>query len=95
MNDVEAALAQITALSNIDADPDRHINNPREYYRQYLAVMVSGRKIIYLNALCSVEQNANWRKRLIVTSDGGQCFWQAMYDPSTHRFSDLKINGRA
>jgi hypothetical protein len=95
MDDAEADLAQITTLSNIDADPNRHINSPRDYYRQYLAVIVNGRRMIFLNALCSVEQNANWRKRLIVTSDGGKCFWQAIYDPSTHRFSDLKVNGRA
>jgi hypothetical protein len=95
MNDVEDGLAQITTLSNIDPDPNRHIDNPRDYDRQYLAVVVNRRKFIYLNALCSVEQNANWRKHLIVIRDGGKCFWQAMYDLSTHRFSDLRVNGSA
>ena len=95
MNDVEANLAQITALSKADADPSRHIDSPGEYYRQYLAVLIDGKKNIYVNALCSVDQESNWRKRLIVVADGGKCFWHAMYDLSTQKFSNLTINGRA
>lgn len=95
MNDAETDLAQISGLSEKDPDPSRHIDNPRDYYRQYLAVQVNGKRRIYLNALCSVDQDANWRKRLIVVVDGGNCFWHAIYDPSTRIFSDLTINGRA
>ena len=95
MNDLEANLAQITTLSNSDPDPSRRIDNPAEYYRQYVAVRIDGKRRIYLNALCSVDQDANWRKRLIVVLDGGKCFWHAMYDPSTRTFSNLTVNGRA
>lgn len=95
MNDAEGALSQITALSKSDPDPNRHIDQPREYYRQYLAVVINGERRIFLNALCSVEPNAAWRKRLIVAMDGGKCFWHALYDPATQRFSELAVNGRA
>jgi hypothetical protein len=95
INDVEADLAQITALSNTDSDPSRHIDSPRDYYRQYLAVSMGGKRKIYVNALCTIDQDTNWRKRLIVVADGGKCFWHAMYDVSTRKFSELSVNGRA
>ncbi len=95
INDVEADLAQITTLSNTDSDPSRHIDSPRGYYRQYLAVSMGGKRKIYVNALCTIDQDTNWRKRLIVVADGGKCFWHAMYDVSTRTFSELSVNGRA
>lgn len=95
MNDIEANLAQIAGLSNSDPDVNRHIDRPDEYYRQYLAVVINGKKKLFVNALCSVDQDPIWRKRLDLVADGGKCFWHAMYDPSTQKFSDLTVNGRA
>lgn len=95
INDVEADLAQITALSKSDPDLDRQIENPQEYYRQYLALQINGKKKLLLNAICSVDRNADWRKRLVVVRDGGKCFWHATYDAAAQKFSDLNINGGA
>lgn len=95
MNDVETNLMQISTLSDRDSDAGRHIDNPRAYYRQYLAVVIDGKKRVYVNALCSVDQDPNWRKHLTVVMDGGECYWHAMFDPSTQKFSDLTVNGRA
>lgn len=96
MNDAEANLSQIPALSSKDPDPGRHIDNPRQYFRQYGAVVINGRRVLLLNALCSVRGHENdWRKHLIVVMDGGKCYWHALYDPSTGQFSDLTINGMA
>ena len=95
MNDAEGSLDQIAALSRSEPDPDRHIDNPREYYRQYLAVSVDGKKKIYLNALCSIDNNEDWHKHLTIVYDGGKCFWHAIYDPATQRYSDLTVNGIA
>jgi hypothetical protein len=95
INDVEADLAQITALSNSDPDVNRHIENPQEYYRQYLALQIDGRRKFLLNATCSIDHDPNWRKHLVVVMDGGKCFWHAMYDASTRTFSELSVNGRA
>jgi hypothetical protein len=82
-------------LSNKDPDINRHIDQPDQYFRQYLAVVVNGKKTIFVNALCSIEAGEDWRKRLIVVSDGGKCYWNAVYDPITQTFSNLVINGRA
>jgi hypothetical protein len=95
MNEVEADLAQITALSKTDPDLNSRIEGPQEYYRQYLAVKINGREKLFLNATCSIDHDADWRKHLTVVRDGGKCFWHAIYDLSTQRFSDLSVNGRA
>ena len=29
----------------------------------------------------------------MIGNDGGKCFWHATYNPSTHAFSDLIVNG--
>jgi len=94
INDLEANLSQITALSNKEPDANRHIDDPSQYFRQYLAVAVNGKKTIFVNALCSVEPGDSWRKHLIVVMDGGKCYWNAVYDPATQKFSDLVVNGR-
>ena len=95
MNGSETALAQISALSSSNPDLTQHIDNPRTYYRQYLAVSVKGKRMLFLNALCSVEQDGSWRKHLVIVRDGGKCFRHAIYDPSVQKFSDLTINGQA
>lgn len=95
INDLEASLPQIAALSTKEPDASRHIDNLDQYVRQYLAVVVSGKKTIFVNAMCRIDPGENWRKQLIFVMDGGKCFWNAIYDPSTRTFSNLIINGRA
>ena len=95
INDLEANLSQIAALSGKDPDASLHIDNPSEYFRQYLAVAVNGRKTIFVNALCNVDPGERWRKHLAIVMDGGKCYWNAVYDPATQKFSNLVVNGRA
>ena len=95
MDDIEANLPQIAELSNKDQDASRHIDDPNQYFRQYLAVVANGKRIIFVNALCKVEPGKDWRKHLIIVTDGGKCFWHALYDPATQTFSNLLVNGRA
>jgi hypothetical protein len=94
INDLEANLSQIAALSSTQPDPNQHIDDPGQYFRQYLAVAVNGKKSIFVNALCNVEPGEGWRKHLILVMDGGKCYWNAAYDPATQKFSNLVVNGR-
>lgn len=92
---LENDLPQIASLSENGPGASRHIDDPRRYLRQYLAVVQDGQKKIFINALCSVQQgDPEWRKHLVIVVDGGPCYWQAFYDPTTQKFSDLTINGR-
>jgi len=93
INDLNSNLSKISALSDDQPDPNRRIDAPDQYFRQYLAVVSKGKKTIFVNALCSVAQPPNLRKQLILGADGGKCFWHAEYDPATRTFSNLMVNG--
>lgn len=95
MNDIEANLAQIPELSKKDPDPGSHIDNTLEYFRQYGAVVIDGRKSILVNAFCAngQDKSGSWRKTLVIALDGGRCYWQALYDVQTARFIKLSVNG--
>jgi hypothetical protein len=97
MSDIEANLSQIPALSKEDPDPNKHIDNPDEYFRQYGAVVIDGRRTILVNAFCTIGQDnsGRWRKHLVLVSDGGKCYWKAMYDVDTARFTKVSVNGIA
>jgi hypothetical protein len=93
INGLEGNLSQIRELQ--EKISGRHIDHPDQHFRQYLAIEVGGRKLIYVNAGCSVDARALdvWRKRLYIVYDGGTCFWQVFYDPAKKQFFDLTING--
>jgi len=92
---LEASLPHISDLRNGGAPNGQKIEHPERYYRQYLAVVRAGQKVIHVNALCQVGEISYWRNQLAIVMDGGSCFWNAWYDPATEKFSELYINGRA
>jgi hypothetical protein len=93
---LEARLSQISKLKSNEGMAGITIVNPEQYTRQYVAVVVAGRKLIYINAFPSdLEPGDSWRKRLENICDGGSAIWGALYDPETGVFSDLKTNGIA
>jgi len=94
---MEANLPQISDLKENGPGPGRRIDHPNEYFRQYLPIVQSGKKLIFVNASCGigVDYSDEWRHHLQFATDGGKCFWQAFYDPFTQRFSNLLINGVA
>jgi hypothetical protein len=95
IEELEASLPQISALNENGKGPSRHIDDPHGYMRQYLAVVLDGKPKIFVNALCMTapDDPNEWRKHLVLAFDGGTCFWRAVYDPSTQKFSNLAING--
>lgn len=65
-----------------------------EYNRQYIGMVLDGKKIIYANYFCdSVE--TDWRKDFVFVLDGGDCFFQFKYDVDGTEFFDLQVNGVA
>jgi len=96
MEDVESELPQITKLTHRNLAPSSHLD-PTQYIRQYLAIEVRGKNLLFVNGLCSGKFGVSdgWRKRLIVVNDGGACHWQAVYDRSTHTFDNFNVNGTA
>lgn len=93
---LETSLSQLSKLKSNGGMAGIRIANPARYYRQYVAVVVAGRKLIYINAFSGdLEPGDSWRKRLENICDGGSGIWGALYDPETRVFSDLKTNGIA
>ena len=95
VENLEANLFQISALDETAPGSTRHIDEPDRYFRQYLGIVQSGKKWIFINAFCWTDNSDESRKHLDVVYDGGKCFWQAWYDPDTQKFSSLIINGVA
>jgi hypothetical protein len=96
LDGLERNLPQISSLKENVPGPGKHSENPEKYFRQYLAIMQSEKKKIFVNAVCGTagDNTDNWRHHLQIVCDGGNCYWQAFYDPATQKFSNLMINGR-
>ena len=63
----------------------------KSYKRQYIGFLVGERKLIYGNFLCTAM--ARWTERAVGVDDGGDCFFQVVFDISKRAYSDLYING--
>jgi hypothetical protein len=92
---LEANLVQVSSLRENVPAASRHIDNPEGYFRQYVAVIQHGKKLIFVNALCQIpaDDSNEWRRHIELAADGGSCYWHAWYDPASRQFSDLRING--
>lgn len=66
-----------------------------DYIRQYLGYVAEGQRWIYVNALCNHGDGLDWETDIVFVADGGDCFFQVIYNADTGEFSDLSINGEA
>ncbi|HLT47709.1 MAG TPA: hypothetical protein VK002_10820 [Rubricoccaceae bacterium] len=73
--------------------PDARLDDLGRYHRQYVGVVIGGRRLIYVNAF-PARLSAEAGEPFIVC-DGGTSFWGALFDPETATFSDLAFNGEA
>jgi hypothetical protein len=65
------------------------------YKRQYLGILFEGGEpLIYANFFCS-DTFDYWLEFLVAVEDGGECFFQVLYEPADGVFSNLRINGVA
>jgi hypothetical protein len=62
-------------------------------YRQYVGIISSGRKLIYLNSI--PHELPDWRTKAVVVFDGGEAFWGVEFDPADNTFHNLGSNGWA
>ena len=95
LDGLEANLSEISEMKIYGWDSKIHIDHPAQYYRQYIAVLVAGKRMIFINAFCDAQGLPDWHDRMVIVSDGATCFWQVLYDPVTKQFSNLRINARA
>ena len=94
-DDIEKLESRLSRVSKLQSQRGEFIADPSSYYRQYIGIIVGGRKLIYVNAFDYGMLRSDWRKRLINICDGGTSAWGVLYDPKTSEFSELATNGRA
>jgi len=70
----------------------KHYN---EYRRQYIGLVIHGRRHIYLNSFSSRDSLPNYAKQFVMVSDGGFWFWHILYSVEDGTFLNLSINGEA
>ena len=100
IDSLEVDLSQISGLPKKNKAPWMQIDHPENYFRQYVGVLQAGQKRVYVSAFCQFMDgdsptSPEWKNHVLLVSDGGNCFWQALYDPSSRRFLELWVNGRA
>jgi len=64
------------------------------YKVQFVGFISGDDKKIFCNLFCDTF-NQDWRKNPIVVDDGGDCYFQVIYNLKKRTFSDLYINGEA
>jgi hypothetical protein len=68
------------------------VENPEEYYMQYIGIIVGGKKLIYINAFADSNPDEVWKENAVNICDGGTA-WGVLYNPKTKKFYELAING--
>ncbi|MFC5472815.1 hypothetical protein [Paraherbaspirillum soli] len=83
-------------LKNSDSKSSNEISQRLfEYKRQYLGYTDKGSHWVYINGFCNAywKKNDSWHSELVVTFDGGPCFFQVRYNVEKKLFERLEING--
>lgn len=62
------------------------------YKRQYVGLIMSGRKKIWLNFFCRTN-NIDWKRYSFRVFGAGACYFNVLYDIDSAAFSELWING--
>ena len=86
---LESHLMRISRLKS--EDELKRVQQPAGFYRQYIPIVVGGRKLIYVNAF-SWTPTSYWRERIVDVCDTGPSGWGVLYDPRTAEFSHLRTN---
>lgn len=92
---LEADLPKLRRLRASCCIRGLRIRQPWSFFRQYLGIVIDGRRVVYVNFFRDEESFPQWRERAVQVCDGGDYYWGAIYDPDTRRFSQLVVNGEA
>jgi hypothetical protein len=66
--------------------------NNYKHIRQYFGFSRNQMKLIYINGFCD-DFSTEWKEHLVFALDGGDCFYQAVYDPTAGGFLECYVNG--
>ncbi len=88
LDEAEAALPAAIA-----AEPRSKAIAPRlaSYHRQYFGIIRGAKRHVLVNGFCQAEERI--REQTIMVKDGGDCFFQALYDVTAKRYEWVRVNG--
>ncbi len=64
------------------------------YVRQYGGITEGGERKIFVSGFCHVDDDS-WLSHAYIVMDGGNCFFQAVYNVEDHEFERFQFNGDA
>jgi hypothetical protein len=89
--EAEAALpAYIATAPRVTS---RIIDDLAGFERQYLGFETNAGPVLVINAICDPGFDA--ANGVVIVMDGGDCYWQVIYDLTTHKFTHFSVNGDA
>jgi hypothetical protein len=74
-------------------DEAQLLENFANYQQQFFGYVVDGQQMIYSNYFCMEFED--WQTEFVFVLDGGDCFFQAVYDVVSGEIINLSINGDA
>jgi len=72
----------------------RHLPEWSNYTFQYQGQINDNKKLVFINAFC-ISPPGYIQRQFVIVLDGGTCFFQVKYDPTTKKYYDLMFNGEA
>lgn len=98
-NQEERKLLQQHNLENPEnqrTETGYEIEDLSRYRRQYVPVInEKGEKVVWVNLFCNHKYKEDWRTDIVMTSDGGNCFFELKVNLTTKTYSDFTVNGYA
>jgi hypothetical protein len=87
----KAALAD-----HLRANPDVSLMPLSEYRFQFVGLTTEGKQILFTNAFCKWhwQRYSYWRTNLVLVDDGGNCYFQVVYDPGIKSIMKLLVNSK-
>ena len=84
-----------SVLDSIYGTDERNFIMDDSYYKQFIPMLNDKQeKTVWVNCFCNYnENNDNWKKRIHLVADGGNCYFTVMVNLSTLSYYDLTING--
>lgn len=96
--DVAGLESGLTAFlqENSDAvnDTSRILSRLPDYERQYFGLVQGGDKLIQANFFCDGE-DFDWQETAVLVDDGGDCYFQVIYNTGDETYLSLRINGES
>jgi hypothetical protein len=92
----EAMKAEEIARGCLKKDAPRICQNLDRYKRQFVGLIVDGKKAVWINYFHDVDGNIkDWKKELVIVKDGGEDFFEIKVDLESASCFGLYVHGEA